>query len=85
MNFRTTEDFVKACENYIKAFFRKHDCKGVYTKCLFDEAAKRGLYVPGTYGSPFSQALENVCEVQTINDKETGDFLYAVFRLKAGA
>lgn len=76
---------IEWCENFIKAFFRKHECGGVYTKLLFDEAAKRGLYVPETYGSPFSQALENVCEVYTINDKETGDFIYAAFRLKAGA
>lgn len=84
MNFRTTEDFIKASENYIKAFFKKHDCRGVYTECLFEDAARRGLYVPGTYGSPFSQALANVTEVEAIHD-DNGEYIYSIFKLRAGA
>lgn len=76
---------IEWCENFIKAYFEKIDGRGVLTSLLFDAAAKAGLYIPGTYGSTFSQALENVTEVNTKNDEKTGEFLYHYFTLKAGA
>ena len=69
------------CENFIRKYFEKHNCRGIYTELMFNEAEKAGLYIKGTYGSPFSIALANTTKVENIND-EKGNFLYSVFVLK---
>ena len=72
---------IEWCENFIKAFFRKHNCKGVYTKLMFEAAEKAGLYTRDTYGSNFSKALENTVEVNSVQNAN-GEYAYSVFRLK---
>ena len=72
---------IEWCENFIRSYFKKYKCRGVYTELLFNEAAKAGLYIPGTYGSSFSLALMNTTNVETIHDDE-GKFLYNIFTLK---
>ena len=71
---------VEWCENFIKAYFKKHNCKGVYTKLMFEEAEKAGLYVKGTYGSPFSEALSRTTKVVSNYDLN-GDYAYSSFEL----
>lgn len=50
---------VEWCENFIKSKFKKLPdfARGFETNCFFKMAAAAGLYTPGTYGSPMSQAL----------------------------
>lgn len=71
---------VEWCENFIRAYFKKHNCKGVYTKLMFEEAEKAGLYVKGTYGSPFSEALSRVTKVVD-NYDINGNYAYSSFEL----
>jgi hypothetical protein len=71
---------VEWCENFIRAYFKKHNCKGVYTKLMFDEAEKAGLYVKGTYGSPFSEALSRITKVVD-NYDINGNYAYSSFEL----
>lgn len=74
---------VEWCENWIKARFEKHPFSdgGFEINHFFDMAEKAGLYVKGTYGSPFSQALANLCEADVVKDNN-GNFCYHSFRLK---
>ena len=72
---------IEWCENFIRNYFAKYKCKGVLTDLMFNEAEKAGLYVKGTYGSPFSQALENLTKVETAHDVN-GNFAYNYFTLK---
>lgn len=72
---------IEACENFIKAQFKKHDCKGIYTNLMFDMAEKAGLYIKGVYGSAFSQALENITNVESRYDVD-GKYIFSVFTLK---
>lgn len=72
---------ITACENFIRKQFKKHNCKGIRTELMFEEAEKAGLYVKGVFGSVFSQALANTTTVETYAD-ENGDFLYSTFQLK---
>ena len=72
---------VEWCENFIRAFFKKHNCKGVYTKLMFEAAERAGLYTKDTYGSSFSKALEATVDVKAVQDIH-GEFAYHVFRLK---
>lgn len=71
---------VEWCENFIRAYFKKYNCKGVYTKLMFEEAEKAGLYVKGTYGSPFSEALSRITKVVDNYDVD-GNYAYASFEL----
>jgi hypothetical protein len=71
---------VEWCENFIRAYFKKHNCKGVYTKLMFEEAEKAGLYVKGTYGSSFSEALSRITKVVD-NYDINGDYAYSSFEL----
>lgn len=74
---------VEWCENFIKSRFKKiiGFGKGIETNCFFKMATEAGLYTPGTYGSPMSQALENLTEVKLIQD-DKGNYLYYAFYLK---
>lgn len=71
---------VEWCEDFIRAFFKKHNCKSVYTKVMFDAAERAGLYTKGTYGSSFSKAVQSVTDVECV--RCNGEFAYHVFRLK---
>lgn len=74
---------VEWCENFIKAIFKKKvpNGGGIYTGCFWDMAERSGLWVRGTYGSPMSQALENLTEVEAVQDVN-GNFAYHIFKLK---
>jgi len=74
---------VEWCENFIKAQFKKLPgfAKGIERNCFFKMATEAGLYTPGTYGSPMSQALGNLTEVKMIQD-DKGNYLYSAFYLK---
>lgn len=76
---------IEWCENFIRAQFKKHsrgiECKGIEANLMFDMAAKAGLYEKGTFGSSFSQALENTVDCEPICDVN-GNFAYHCFRLK---
>ncbi len=72
---------IEWCENFIRAQFKKHSCKGIEANLMFDMAAKAGLYVKGTYGSSFSQALANTVDCEAVPDVN-GNFAYHCFRLK---
>ena len=73
---------IEWCENFIRAFFKKHvpNGGGVYIGCFWDAAEKSGLWERGTYGTPMSQALENLTKVEAVRDSE-GNFLFHVFKL----
>lgn len=74
---------VEWCENFIKAVFRKHvpEGGGIYTGYFWNMAEKSGLWKPGTYGTPMSEALEKLTTVGTVKDVN-GDFAYHFFKLK---
>ena len=74
---------VEWCENFIKAVFRKHvpEGGGIYTGCFWDMAYKSGLWERGTYGTPMSEALEELTTVEAVKDAN-GNFAYHVFKLK---
>ena len=76
---------VKSCENFIRATFRRlrgYDGtpKGIEVGCFWKLAQDAGLWEPGIYGGPMSQALDNLAVVETVHDDD-GKFLYNVFRL----
>lgn len=77
---------VEWCENFIRAAFTKHHpCPGpnagIEINLMFKNAEAAGLWEQGTYGSPFSQALGNVCTVEAARDAD-GNFAYHFFKLK---
>lgn len=73
---------VEWCENWIKSKFKKLPsfATGFETHHFFDMAEAAGLWVRGTYGSPMSEAIEKLTEVEFVSD-ENGNFMYNVFRL----
>lgn len=75
---------VEWCREFIKSFFKKHCIPngGVETNYFWNAAESSGLWERGTYGSPMSIALTELTNVECVNDSETGDYLYSVFRLK---
>ena len=74
---------VKWCENFIKKVFERipFENGGIEINCFWNKAEKSGLWERGTYGTPMSQALEKMVNVETVSD-ENGNYLYTVFRLK---
>lgn len=70
------------CKNWIKHTFEKRvpPGGGIETECFWRMAEKTGLWVRGTYGSPMSMALQEMCSVEIINNT-AGEYLYSVFRL----
>lgn len=75
---------VEWCENFIRACFTKHHAfpgpdAGIEVNCFWDMAEKAGLWVRGTYGTPMSQALENLTTVETVRCND--EFCYNVFKL----
>ena len=79
---------VEWCKDYIRSrFSKKHHPfwdkpdAGIECNLFFRMATAAGLYEPNTYGSPMSEALEELCKVVHITD-EDGIYYYSVFRLK---
>ena len=74
---------VEWCENFIKALFKKLQRNGAYgieMNLFWDKAEASGLWERGTYGSPMSEALENLVKVEFVNDDD-GNYLYTAFKL----
>ena len=79
---------VEWCENFIRSRFseKHHACAGnpeagIEVNYFFHLAEAAGLWKRGTYGSPMSQALENLCRVESVHN-EDGEFIFNTFRLK---
>mgnify|MGYP006978550897 CR=1 FL=1 len=77
---------VEWCENFIRAAFTKHfpaEIKnpGIEVDCFWRLAEASGLWVRGTYGSPMSVALDNLCDVEDVHNDE-GTYLFSAFVLK---
>lgn len=80
---------VEWCENFIRAAFAKYfptEIKnpGIEVDCFWRLAEASGLWVRGTYGSPMSAALNNLCDVADVHNDE-GTYLFSAFVLKANA
>ena len=76
---------VEWCENFIRAQFTKHHAfpgpnAGIEVNCFWKKAEASGLWERGTYGSPMSEALGNLTEVEIVRDGE-GNFLFNAFKL----
>lgn len=78
---------VEWCENFILAAFGpKHHAfagepdAGIEVNCFWKKAQAAGLWEPGVYGGPMSQALEKLTVVESVHDDE-GNFMFNVFRL----
>ena len=73
---------VEWCKNWIKKSFAELPewVTGIEITCFWKMAEESELWIPGTYGSPMSKALEELVNVIPITDN--GNFLYNVFRLK---
>ena len=79
---------VEWCENFIRAQFTKHHAfpgpnAGIEVNLFWRLAAESGLYEAGTYGTPMSQALGNLTDVESVLGQD-GEYLYSVFKMKAG-
>lgn len=73
---------VEWCKNFIKSVFEKipFENGGIEIGCFWDKAEKSGLWERGTYGTPMSDALEELTKVEIVRD-EDGNYLYSIFRL----
>lgn len=78
---------VEWCKNFIRAAFgpRHHACAGspdagIEVSGFWRRAEAAGLWERGTYGSPMSQALMELTEVEIVQDSE-GNYGYSVFKL----
>lgn len=78
---------VEWCENFILAAFgpRHHafagkPTAGIEVNLFWKMAEAAGLWEPGVYGGPMSEALGNLTVVDSVTDAN-GEFLYNVFRL----
>lgn len=73
---------VEWCENWIKARFKKmpEGITGIERSLFFKEAEKAGLYVPGTYGSPMSEAMTKLLDFKAKHD-ENGEVTYFYFQM----
>ena len=77
---------VEWCENFIRAAFTKHmppqlKNPGIEVDYCWTLAERAGLWVRGTYGSPMSIALDNLCDEENIHN-EDGTYLFSAFVLK---
>lgn len=75
---------LRRCRNFIRKAFRNGEIKGIEVGCFWEMAAKVLLYIPETYGTPMSDALEEMCTVESVLN-DSGEFIYNVFRLKEAA
>lgn len=74
---------VEWCKNFIKSIFAKipFENGGIEVNCFWELAGKSGLWERGTYGTPMSEALEEMVIVNEVTNDD-GNFLFHVFRLK---
>jgi len=72
---------VEWCKNFIKAIFKKKECRGIEIGCFWDMAEKSGLWKRRVCGTPMSEALAELTTAEAVNDAD-GNFVYHVFRLK---
>lgn len=74
---------VEWCKNWIKHTFEKRVPKGggIEINCFWRMAEAAGLWERGTYGSPMSVALLDVCIVDSVSNDE-GEYQFSVFRLR---
>jgi len=72
---------VEWCENFIRATFKKLECKGIEVGCFWGMAEKSGLWERDTYDTPMSRALSKLTTVDAVQDVN-GNILYHFFRLK---
>jgi len=70
------------CKNWVKKTFAKlpEGITGIEANNFWKLAEKSRLWEKGTYGTPMSDALSELTNVETIT--QNGEFLYHVFRLK---
>lgn len=70
------------CKNWVKKTFAKlpKGITGIEVNCFWELAEKSKLWIKGTYGTPMSDALSELTNVETVS--KDGEFLYNVFRLK---
>lgn len=73
---------VEWCENWIKSTFAKLPsfANAIERDCFFNMAEAAGLWERGTYGSPMSEALEKLTDVEIVSDDD-GNYKYSVFKL----
>lgn len=73
---------VEWCRNFIKSVFEKipFENGGIEVNCFWRKAERSGLWERGTYGTPMSQALEELTRVEIVNDVY-GNYAFTVFRL----
>lgn len=81
---------VEWCERFILAAFGKHHAfagrpdAGIEVGLFWQMAERAGLWKPGVFGGPMSQALEKLTRVQSVRDMD-GHVSYNVFRLREEA
>lgn len=76
---------VEWCENFIKAQFTKHHPfrgpnAGIEVGLFWKLAEASGLWERGTYGTPMSEALDNLVKIEDVLD-DNGYCIYSVFKL----
>jgi hypothetical protein len=70
------------CKNWVKKTFSKlpKGITGIEVNLFWKLAEESKLWTKGTYGTPMSDALSELTNVETIT--KNGEFLYNVFKLK---
>lgn len=70
------------CKNWVRKTFEKlpKGVTGIEVNLFWKLAEESKLWTRGTYGTPMSDALSELTEVQTITND--GNYLFSVFRLK---
>lgn len=73
---------VEWCKNWIKSRFKKlpEGITGIERSGFFKDAENAGLYVPGTYGSPMSEAIMELLDAK-IKRGKNGEFCYYYFEM----
>lgn len=75
---------VEWCENWIRAQFARLPEFANAFECnhFWKMASKSGLYEEGTYGTPMSKAIGNLCDIEFVYTQD-GKFAYNTFKLKS--
>lgn len=76
---------VEWCEKFIRAQFTKHHPfpgpnAGIEVGLFWRRAEASGLWERGTYGTPMSEALDNLIKIGDVLD-DNGYCIYSVFKL----
>lgn len=77
---------VEWCKNWILATFAKlpEFAHGFECNHFWKLAEKSGLWKRGTYGSPMTKAIEELCEIEWVWKADGRTLAYNAFRLKGG-